>query len=76
MSITLRRIDPARNMQRFYRLDVLPDLFCDFTLVREWGRMGRGGGRSADRAGTVAARERTAGLFCIELVSRARRGPA
>jgi predicted DNA-binding WGR domain protein len=43
MSITLRRIDPARNMQRFYSLDVQPDLFGAFTLVREWGRIGRGG---------------------------------
>ena len=43
MSVTLRRIDPARNMQRFYSLDVQPDLFGAFTLIREWGRIGRGG---------------------------------
>jgi hypothetical protein len=29
--VHLRRIDPARNMHRFYRLDVQPDLF----LARE-----------------------------------------
>jgi predicted DNA-binding WGR domain protein len=43
MSITMRRSDPARNMQRFYSLDVQPDLFGAFTLIREWGRIGRGG---------------------------------
>jgi predicted DNA-binding WGR domain protein len=42
-AICLRRIDPARNMRRFYRLDVQPDLFGGFCLVREWGRIGGGG---------------------------------
>jgi predicted DNA-binding WGR domain protein len=27
-AVHLRRIDPARNMRRFYRLDVRPDLFA------------------------------------------------
>ena len=26
-AIILHRMDPARNMRRFYRLDVQPDLF-------------------------------------------------
>jgi predicted DNA-binding WGR domain protein len=40
----LRRIDPARNMARFYRLAVHPDLFAGGgTLLREWGRIGRPG---------------------------------
>lgn len=42
-SVTLYRIDPARNMQRFYRLDIQPDLFGNQCLIREWGRIGRGG---------------------------------
>ena len=64
MSITLRRIDPARNMRRFYRLDVQPDLFGAFTLVREWGRIGRGGRlqlegfASADEAQAALERQR------------------
>ena len=33
-------IDPARNMHRFYRLDVQPDLFGGVLLVKEWGRIG------------------------------------
>jgi predicted DNA-binding WGR domain protein len=39
----LARIDPARNMRRFYRLDVQPDLFGGFGVVKEWGRIGARG---------------------------------
>jgi predicted DNA-binding WGR domain protein len=28
-AVHLRRVDPARNMHRFYRLDVQPNLFGD-----------------------------------------------
>jgi predicted DNA-binding WGR domain protein len=42
-AVTLHRIDPARNMRRFYRLDVQPDLFGAWCVVREWGRINQGG---------------------------------
>jgi predicted DNA-binding WGR domain protein len=42
-AVHLRRIDPARNMCRFYRLDVQPDLFDGVLLVKEWGRIGARG---------------------------------
>ena len=38
--VQMRRIDPARNMRRFYRLSVRCDLFGRASLVREWGRIG------------------------------------
>lgn len=41
--IHLHRIDPARNMARFYRLSSTPSLFGDICLVREWGRIGMPG---------------------------------
>jgi len=41
-SITLYRINPEKNMRRFYRLDVQPDLFGQQCLMREWGHIGRG----------------------------------
>ena len=41
--IELRRLDPTRNMRRFYRLDVQPDLFGGFLLLKQWGRIGAGG---------------------------------
>jgi predicted DNA-binding WGR domain protein len=34
-AVHLRRVDPARNMHRFYRDDVPPDLFGGVLLVKE-----------------------------------------
>jgi predicted DNA-binding WGR domain protein len=42
-ALTLYRTDPERNLRRFYLLDVQPDLFGRWSLVREWGRMGQPG---------------------------------
>ena len=43
------RPDPTRNMRRFYRLDVQPDLFSGFLLLKQWGRIGAGGRIKAER---------------------------
>jgi predicted DNA-binding WGR domain protein len=42
-NVTLYRIDPAKSMHRFYRLDIQRDLFGAYCVVKEWGRMGRSG---------------------------------
>jgi len=42
-AVHLRRIDAARNMARYYALDVQPTLFGEWALMREWGRIGQGG---------------------------------
>jgi predicted DNA-binding WGR domain protein len=42
-AVTLHRIDPSCSMRRYYRLDVQPDLFGFWLLVREWGRIGYSG---------------------------------
>jgi predicted DNA-binding WGR domain protein len=39
----LRKRDPACNMARFYVLSVHPNLFGSWSLIREWGRIGRRG---------------------------------
>ena len=36
-SMHLRRIDPDRNMARFYAMSVQPNLFGEWALLREWG---------------------------------------
>ena len=41
--LQMRRIDPACNMRRFYRMSIQPDLFGGASLVREWGRIGARG---------------------------------
>jgi len=43
MHTHLERRVPAKNMARFYRMLVLPNLFGEWSLHREWGRIGRGG---------------------------------
>jgi predicted DNA-binding WGR domain protein len=34
-ALTLYRVDPARRMRRFYLIDVRPDLFGQWSLIRE-----------------------------------------
>ena len=41
--ITLCRIEPAKNMARFYALEVERDLFGRHVLVRRWGPIGTAG---------------------------------
>lgn len=41
--VQLRRLDPDRNMARFYVIDVQQDLFGGWWLVREHGRIGSPG---------------------------------
>jgi predicted DNA-binding WGR domain protein len=37
------RIDPAQNISRFYMVRVTPTLFGEWSLLREWGRIGSPG---------------------------------
>jgi predicted DNA-binding WGR domain protein len=39
----LTRTDAARNMNRFYIVQVTPNLFGHWTVLREWGRRGSPG---------------------------------
>jgi predicted DNA-binding WGR domain protein len=41
----MTRIDPERNMARFYEIDVQPTLFGEFTVERHWGRIGAAASR-------------------------------
>jgi len=39
----LERKDPAKNMNRFYKVVVTETLFGEWALIREWGRIGSPG---------------------------------
>jgi predicted DNA-binding WGR domain protein len=39
----LTHTDPGRNLHRFYVVQLAPTLFGEWTLLREWGRMGSPG---------------------------------
>jgi predicted DNA-binding WGR domain protein len=41
--IHLRRVDPSRNMRRYYALFVQPTLFGGASVIRHWGRIGTSG---------------------------------
>ena len=60
--VHLIRIDPARNVPRFYRLDVQPDLFGGFAVVKEWGRIGARGPMVGDRDDQRVAFEMADGI--------------
>ncbi len=42
-TLYLEKSIPARNCQRYYRLEAAPDLFGHWILRRAWGRIGRAG---------------------------------
>lgn len=39
----LEKRNPAKNQFRFYRLVLAPTLFGDWSVMREWGRIGSPG---------------------------------
>lgn len=39
--VHLTRLEPTANMERYYALEVAPDLFGGYALTRSWGRIGR-----------------------------------
>ncbi|NKC10678.1 MAG: WGR domain-containing protein [Gammaproteobacteria bacterium] len=53
----LEKIDPANNQARFYSLVIMPNLFGQWTLVREWGRIGQRGQAELEWFETAEAAE-------------------
>lgn len=47
--VHLRCIDPAKNKRRYYAMFVQQNLFGEWELVREWGRIGGLGRIRCDR---------------------------
>lgn len=43
MHTYLEKHDPRKNVARFYHMAVRPNLFGEWTLERQWGRIGQGG---------------------------------
>ncbi|WP_316166960.1 MULTISPECIES: WGR domain-containing protein [unclassified Bradyrhizobium] len=44
----MTRTDDQRNMARFYKPDVQPELFGKWSSLKEWERIGRGGTANAE----------------------------
>jgi predicted DNA-binding WGR domain protein len=41
--VRLEKCVPEKNQQRFYLLRLAPTLFGEWSLIREWGRIGQQG---------------------------------
>ena len=52
--ISMTKIDPAKNMRRFYTLSVQPNLFGGHSVMRCWGRIGTQGQLKIDMHQTEA----------------------
>jgi predicted DNA-binding WGR domain protein len=68
---TLYRINPEANMARFYAVTIQPTLFGEWTLVREWGRVGR---RPQSLINTYPTIERAADATNRLIARKKRRG--
>lgn len=67
MSIYLTRRDPEKNLSRFYRMLIVPDLFGHWVLLREWGRIGSGGQVKAEQFGNAGE-----ALLALQKLTRAK----
>jgi len=67
--LLLHRRDPDRNMARFYRLSLEPNLFGGVSLVRNWGRIGTAGRLRIDLHPSESAAE----FARAEIAARKRR---
>jgi predicted DNA-binding WGR domain protein len=66
---TIHRRNPARNEARFYAVSLQADLLEGWSVVREWGRIGRPGRVRVDRHGDAVPAQAAA-----ERVVRRKRG--
>ena len=65
------RVDPARNMARFYMLSLEPTLFGEVAVLRHWGRIGTSGRQALSLYPTLAE---AAGVLAGQVARRRRRG--
>ena len=70
MQTYLEKRQPAKNVSRFYRIAVLRNLFGEWTLCREWGRIGHGGQVRMDWF--VDEEQAVAALIALEASKRQR----
>jgi predicted DNA-binding WGR domain protein len=70
-SMHLKRIDPDRNMARFYSMSLQADLFGEWALQREWGRIGSAGRLVARR---FASEHEAAHAMTEHLKAKLRKG--
>lgn len=73
--ICLWRRDPSLNMARFYRVEILRDLFGQTNLQRSWGRIGGRGQSRLVTYGSVGQAEQAARRLIRSKQRRGYRAP-
>jgi predicted DNA-binding WGR domain protein len=68
--LVLDRIDRTRNMARYYVLSIEPTLFEEISLVREWGRIGKRGGRRIELHADHTAARMALGVWLAHKIKR------
>jgi predicted DNA-binding WGR domain protein len=68
--VYLTRVDASQNMARYYRMTVQPTLFGEWSLIREWGRIGSGGQVKAVICSSQAEATGSLALFAKHKVRR------
>jgi predicted DNA-binding WGR domain protein len=71
--VRMRRIEPEKNMHRFYAMSIQPTLFGEWVVVRNWGRIGttgrsrfdihNGPGEAIDAIGQIKSSKVKRGYF-------------
>jgi predicted DNA-binding WGR domain protein len=56
--VTLTNIDPRKNMRRFYSVQIVRTLFGEWSIMREWGRIGSPGRVAVESFATEAEARR------------------
>jgi predicted DNA-binding WGR domain protein len=74
--IVLHNHVPERNLHRFYALQVAPNLFGDWSLVRSWGCIGTPGRQRISWHDTRDAAEQACGRLLQAKQRRGYRVPA
>jgi predicted DNA-binding WGR domain protein len=69
--VKLTNIDPSKNMRRFYSVQIGRTLFGEWSLMREWGRIGSPGRVTLE---SFASEEEAWRAEHISLKLRARHG--
>ncbi len=64
----VERSDPAKNMARYYAMEIEPTMFGEACLTRRWGRIGKRGQEKKN----VFEREEEAVRLFLELVKQKR----
>lgn len=72
----LARTDTSQNIRRFYRMEIVPGLFGNWSLVREWGRIGQSGQVRVDWFPTEAAAHHARACLLTQKGRRGYTGPA